>query len=98
MTLPADLSRCRGEPTITVPAPLFRALFAAAQAVCEDSVPYDYPSKGFVTSDDFLTNNQDLVDADLITDLRAALEPLKEVGATPYFRKRLKEILKENAA
>jgi hypothetical protein len=58
------------DPTITVPAPLFRALFAAAQMVCNLSVHHSY-RVGTV------------VPADLITDLRAALEPLKEVGATP---------------
>jgi hypothetical protein len=58
------------EPTITVPAPLFRALFAAAQAVCDDARAYginlDEASEGY-----------------LITELRTALDPLKEVGATP---------------
>jgi hypothetical protein len=58
------------DPTITVPAPLFRALFAAAQAVCDDGSPWKQ-------LDSYL------VDTDLIDALRAALEPLKEVGATP---------------
>jgi len=56
------------EPTITVPAPLFRALFAAAEAVCDDGES---------------VFGQQLVNHKLITSLRAALDPLKEVGATP---------------
>jgi hypothetical protein len=59
------------EPTITVPAPLFRALFAAAQAVCDDARAYG------INLDD------EVCEGHLITALRAALEPLKEVGATP---------------
>jgi hypothetical protein len=59
------------EPTITIPAPLFRALFAAAQAVCDNAGTYG------IELDD------EVCSGDLMTDLRAALEPLKEVGATP---------------
>jgi hypothetical protein len=59
------------EPTITVPAPLFRALFAAAQAVCADD------------DDGETLLGEQLVSADLITALRAALGPLQEAGATP---------------
>jgi hypothetical protein len=56
------------EPTITVPAPLFRALFAAAQAVCDDGS---------------FAMDEELVSAGLMDALRDALEPLQEVGATP---------------
>ena len=56
------------EPTITIPAPLFRALCAAAQAVCEDGE---------------IVLSAQLVSNDLMTALRAALDPLQEVGATP---------------
>jgi hypothetical protein len=59
------------DPTITVPAPLFRALFAAAQAVVKDADPY------FIEYDGWIVN------VTTMTALRAALDPLKEVGATP---------------
>jgi hypothetical protein len=62
------------EPTITVPAPLFRALCAAAQAVCDD--PTGYPVAHWGTS-------EKIVLKDHVSALRAALGPLQEAGATP---------------
>ena len=58
------------EPTITIPAHLFRDLIEAAFAVCEDARPDD--EMGFTCPYD------DKVDPEFITALRAALEPLKD--------------------
>jgi hypothetical protein len=56
---------------VTRPTPGARpgALFAAAEEVCDDS--------------EFYHAGAALVSDDLITELRTALDPLKEVGATP---------------